>query len=147
MLVVVADKDPYVLDAARSALAGADSDVLTASDGPETVRLVRENLPDVVVVASSLGHMGGFALARDLKTFARAGEFPEPKIVVLLERQADTWLAAWSGCDTWATKPVEVGELRRMVREAAGLETQTSDGRPAPDVAHRSPDPGPSAAA
>lgn len=120
MLVLVADKDPYGLEAATSALRAPDVDVLTAMDGAEAMGIARDQLPEVVVVASSLGQMGGFALSRDLKTLAGAGAIPEPRILVLLERDADSWLAAWSGCDAWRTKPVESGELDRLVRELAG---------------------------
>jgi CheY-like chemotaxis protein len=79
--------------------------------------LARERSPDAVVVASSLGQMGGFAVSRELKTLAETGQVPEPKVVVLLEREADAWLAAWSRCDAWLTKPVDPNEVAYLVQE------------------------------
>lgn len=120
MRVVVADKDPYDLDAYRAALEAPDIKVVTAADGRELETLVREQLPEVVVVASSLGAMGGFAISRDLKTMAQAGEIPEPKVIVLIERDCDEWLARWSRCDAWRSEPIDGAELEELVRELAG---------------------------
>lgn len=127
MRVIVADKDPYDVDTYKASLEAPDVRVATATDGEDLMRLAREQLPDVIVVASSLGSMGGFAISRDLKTLATAGVIPEPKILVLLERDCDEWLARWSRCDRWLTKPVDSGELEGVVRELAGpREPQTA---------------------
>lgn len=125
MRILIADKDPYDLAAERSVLESLTTEVLTATDGREVLRLVAEHQPDVVVLASSLGQMGGFAVARDLKMFAeQRGAAPAPRIVVLLERQADGWLARWSRCDGYATKPVPAELLKALVegRERPGAE-------------------------
>jgi DNA-binding response OmpR family regulator len=117
MRVLVADKDPYDLEAYASAIEAPDVEVFTARDGDETIRLAHEHTPDVIVGNASLGRMGAFAISRDLKTMAGLGELPEPKIFVLLEREADAWLAAKSLCDLWRTKPIEPAEVERIVRE------------------------------
>lgn len=101
----------------RSGLEAADCEVVTATDGPVVVNLAGSRSPDAVVVGASLGQMGGFAVSRQLKTLADIGEIREPKVVVLLEREADAWLAGWSRCDAWLTKPVDVGELDAILRE------------------------------
>lgn len=120
MRVIVADKDPYDLEAYKAVLEAPDIRVTTTTDGRELMRLARELLPDVVVVASSLGQMGGFAASRDLKTLATAGVIPEPKVLVLLERACDEWLARWSRCDAWRSKPIPSGEVAELVGELAG---------------------------
>jgi CheY-like chemotaxis protein len=119
MRVLVADKDPYDVEALRTALQAPDLEVLSATDGAQALSLAREHVPDVVVAASSLGQMGGLALSRDLKTMAEAGTIPEPKILVLLERDADAWLANWSRCDLYRSKPIDPVEVERIVRELA----------------------------
>lgn len=123
-LVLLADKDPYQLEEMRSDLAGPDFEVVTAGDGRQVLALAAQRRPDIVIAAASLGQMGGFAIARELKMLAdRSGSPPPPAIAVLIEREADAWLAAWSRCDAWRTKPIDPDELRALVRELRSVAT------------------------
>lgn len=117
MLVVIAEKDPHELGALASAFESPDCEVVTCYDGRVAMSLARERSPDAVVVASSLGSMGGFAASREIKTSAEAGEHREPKVVVLLEREADAWLAGWSRCDAWLVKPVDPLDVADLVQQ------------------------------
>jgi DNA-binding response OmpR family regulator len=126
LLVVIGEKDPHELETLRNAFEAPDCEVLAAYDGTVVLGLARERSPDAVVVNSSLGQMGGLAVSREIKTLAHGGELREPKIVVLLEREADTWLAAWSQCDLYRTKPVDALEISELVRT---LVSQTEDER------------------
>lgn len=125
MLVVIAEKDPYDLEALRAAFEAPACEVLAAFDGNVALGLTRERSPDAVVLASSLGQMGGFAVSREIKTSAGLGEIPEPKVIVLLEREADVWLAGWSRCDAWLVKPVDPQDVADLVRRLS--ETQTAE--------------------
>jgi DNA-binding response OmpR family regulator len=115
VLVVIAEKDPHELQALQAAFESPDCEVVTAYDGEVVVALVRERSPDAVVVGSSLWQMGGLAAAREIKTSAEAGEHPNPVVVVLLERDADGWLAGWSRCDGWLVKPVDPLDVAELV--------------------------------
>jgi DNA-binding response OmpR family regulator len=115
VLVVIAEKDPHELESLRAAFEASDCEVLAAFDGKVAVTLARERSPDAVVVTSSLGSMGGFAVSREIKTSAEAGEHREPKVVLLLEREADVWLAGWSRCDAWLVKPVDPQDVAELV--------------------------------
>lgn len=121
MRILLADKDPYDLDSMRSELASPGTDVITTRDGREVVRLAAEERPDVVIVASSLGQMGGLAVARELKMLGdMMGADLAPRVIVLLERPNDKWLAEWSRADAWLVKPVDVEQLRELTLELAG---------------------------
>lgn len=117
MLVVIAEKDPHDLEALRAAFQAPDCDVLAAFDGTVALALAREHSPDAVVLSSSLGQLGGLATSREVKTSVQQGELPDPKIVVLFEREADAWLAGWSRCDAWLVKPVNPLDVADLVRE------------------------------
>jgi DNA-binding response OmpR family regulator len=126
LLIVLADKDPYDLDALRSALDAPGREIVTVADGGNVVILAAARAPDVVIVGASIGHMGGFAVSRELKTMADTGEIREPKVIVLIEREADAWLAGWSRCDTYLVKPVDPLDVDDLVRKLV------SEGAPAP---------------
>ncbi len=120
MLIVVADHDPYDLLALQAGLVSPDREVLVVEDGDNIVTLALARSPDVVVVGSSIGHMGGFAVSRELKMLSDTGTIVEPKVIVLLERDADGWLADWARCDAHLTKPVDPADVDRVVRELVG---------------------------
>jgi DNA-binding response OmpR family regulator len=117
LIVVVAEKDPIELNALRGALEAPDCEVLTATDGAVVVKLAEQHEPHAVVVAASLGRMGGFAVSRELKTMAEQERIREPWVVVLIEREADAWLAGWSRCDAWLVKPADPVDVADLVRE------------------------------
>lgn len=123
MRLIVADKDPFELEAMRQALESPDLDIVTATDGEEMLPKIMDDPPRVVVAASSLGQMGGMALSRELKMRHDRGQLPDIAVIVLLERRADAWLAAWSRCDAYLTKPVDLDELELLIREL-GSRTQ-----------------------
>jgi DNA-binding NarL/FixJ family response regulator len=81
---------------------------IEASDGLAGIRLARRDDPDVVVADEITSRAGAFALAKDLK-----GSLPpyRGRIVILLERTQDEWLARWSEADAWFAKPVNPFEL------------------------------------
>lgn len=117
MFIVIAEKDPHDLEALRAAFQAPDCDVLAAFDGSVALALAREHSPDAVVLGSSLGQLGGLATSREIKTSVQQGEISDPKIVILFEREADTWLAAWSRCDAWLVKPADPVDVADLVRE------------------------------
>ena len=120
MFIVLADKDPYDLQAVQAGLVAPAREVLIVEDGQNIITLAESRDIDVIVVGQSLGHMGGFAVSRELKQLAETGAIRAPKVVVLLERAADAWLADWSRCDAYLIKPIDVGALESLVDELAG---------------------------
>jgi DNA-binding response OmpR family regulator len=119
VLVVVADKDPYDLQALQAGLTAPDREVLVVEDGENVVTLATARHVDVAVVGASLGAMGGFAVSRDLKMHGDVGAIVAPKVIIMIERQADSWLAAWSRCDAYVVKPVDIVQLENLVSELA----------------------------
>lgn len=116
MLIVLGHKDPYELQALQAALVAPHREVLILPDGENIVTVAQSRSPDVVVVSQSLGQMGGFAVSRELKMLADVGAIREPKVVVLLERAADAWLARWSRCDAYVLAPHDSAEIDAVVQ-------------------------------
>ncbi len=120
MLIAIADKDPYDLQALHAGLTAPDREVLIVADGENVVTLAESRHVDAVVVGASLGHMGGFAVSRELKMLADTGAIVAPKVIVMIEREADSWLAHWSRCDAWVVKPLDVVALDNLLGELVG---------------------------
>ena len=97
-----------------------------------------ESTPDLVVLDLQIGNMGGIA---DVPAPApRGGRRPAPRVPVLmlLDRQADVFLARRSDADGWVVKPLDAFSLRkapprssRAAAEAAAERALVGDADPA----------------
>ncbi len=72
--------------------------------------------PDLVVLDLQIGNMGGVAASIDLRLEAEAGRVPETRILMLLDREADRWIARQARADAELVKPVQAFQLRRAAR-------------------------------
>ena len=74
----------------------------------------------VAVVDMQVGSMGGMAICRAIREARRLGSLPSVPVVLLLDRQADAFLARRAGAAGWLLKPFSPHQLRSAVSEAAG---------------------------
>ncbi len=89
-----------------------DLEFVEAADGVQGMALAWAERPEVVVADEIASRAGAFAIAKDLK-----GAIPPlpARIVILLDRPQDAWLARWSGADAWFDKPVNPFHLAEAV--------------------------------
>ena len=59
-----------------------------------------------------IGNMGGIAVAIDLRLEAGAGRVPDVSILLLLDREADRFLAKRADADAELVKPIDPATLR-----------------------------------
>jgi DNA-binding response OmpR family regulator len=57
--------------------------------------------------------MGGMAACMDLRLEYGAGRLPDVAVLMLLDREADVFLARRSDADGWLVKPLDAFRLRR----------------------------------
>ena len=104
---LIAEVDAAVVDdGTQLAVVRAGRDVLGA---------VEQLDPDVVLLDMQIGNMGGMAACRNLRLESGAGRIPEQRIVLLLDRAADAFLAASAAADAHLVKPLDALELQRAV--------------------------------
>ncbi|MCA1833995.1 MAG: hypothetical protein ABR548_10015 [Actinomycetota bacterium] len=115
MKVLVASVDPRTADLVRMAL-GPAFVVAEAADGLEARRMVAADAPALMIADETMEHYGAFGLLREI----RQGSANPPKMIVILERAQDTWLANWSGADRWLLRPVDAFALADAARELVG---------------------------
>ncbi len=116
-ILVVAD-EPWVFDHVRAAL-GDGSYALTESDDPHSVAgRVLEETPDAVVVDLQIGSMGGMAVTRAVRDAFATRDSSAPPVILLLDRDADAFLAGRSGAAGWVRKPFGSSDLRAAIAGA-----------------------------
>jgi DNA-binding NarL/FixJ family response regulator len=129
MKVLLISSDPMVRQtmalAARTAGRAARAErfeVLEAADGLRGIQLAWRHAPDIVVADEITSRAGAFALTMELK----GARVPfGGRIVILLERESDAWLAEWARADAWFVKPVDPFALAETLRTlVAGREEE-----------------------
>ena len=105
--MLVADA-PWVVNEVKAALAGEPWQFVEVSDPEKAVETVESSLPDAVLVDLQVGSMGGMAVTRAIRQSVEH----RPRIVMLLDRHADTFLARRAGADAAVVKPIDGFELR-----------------------------------
>ena len=114
--VVVAADGKWIRDQVRTALASSETQVVEVTRGQDVRSAVGEHAPDLVVLDMQIGNMGGVACAIDLHLESDAGRVPESKILLLLDREADRFLAKRAAADAELVKPLDAGTLRRTMK-------------------------------
>jgi DNA-binding response OmpR family regulator len=126
--VVVAADGKWIRDQVRTALASSDTEVVEVTRGQDVRAAVADHEPDLVVLDMQIGNMGGVAVAIDLRLEGAAGRIPDTSILLLLDREADRFLAKRGDADAELVKPVDPGTLRRTVEQLLAREVETVDG-------------------
>jgi len=101
-----------------AAALGGTHDVHRVREGAHVADAVSEVDPELVILDLQIGNMGGVATSLLIKQEARAGRLPAVPVLLLLDREADEFLASQSDADAWVTKPLNTLALRRV---ATGL--------------------------
>jgi DNA-binding response OmpR family regulator len=121
--VVVAADGKWIRDQVRTALASSDTEVVEVTRGQDVRAAVAEHAPDLVVLDMQIGNMGGVATAIDLHLESDAGRVPDSRILLLLDREADKFLAKRADADAELVKPLDAGTLRRTMKRLLGADT------------------------
>ncbi len=110
-VLLVADRTS-VIDRVHAALASADVVLIDHAEPNTAADTAYEFGVDRVLVDQQVGAMGAMAVARAVR--ARGGEDAIP-VTIILDRQADAFLARRSGAQNWVLKDDSVTELRAAV--------------------------------
>ncbi len=113
--IVIADDNAQNVELLEAYLAEVDCDIRTARDGEETLRIVDEFEPDLLLLDVMMPRLSGFEVARKLRS--------EPKtrdililMVTALNEASDFERGVQAGTDDFLTKPVNKVELLCRIR-------------------------------
>jgi DNA-binding response OmpR family regulator len=79
------------------------------------VEAAEKHPPEVVIIDMQVGSMGGMAVVRRLREAMAMGQIAPTRLVLLLDRSADRFLAHRAGADVGLLKPFTAQELRGAI--------------------------------
>ena len=113
--VLIADDEPHILLSLEFLLQRAGYETLTASDGLQTLKQVRELRPDIVLLDIMMPNHDGYEVCRAIKTDPELGGTP---IVLLSAKGQDVEVVKGLdlGAAAYVTKPFGNAGLLEVIR-------------------------------
>jgi two-component system phosphate regulon response regulator PhoB len=113
--IMVVEDEPAILELLRVNLADAGYDVHAATDAESAQRMLKQSLPDLMLLDWMLPGLSGLAFAKQLRADPRTRELP----VIMVTARTDeadkvAGLEAW--VDDYVTKPFSPRELKARVK-------------------------------
>ncbi len=135
-VVLLATDADHLHEEVDAALGDDATTVQRVRAGRDVLAAVKELDPDLVLLDLQIGNMGGMAVCMSLRLEEGAGRLKRRPVLMLLDRQADTFLARRADADGWLVKPLDAFRLGRATRAlldggtwAEGTAVVTREGR------------------
>ena len=114
--LLIASDAPWIVDEVRAGVDDGETTLRSVSAGLDVLGAVHERQPDLVVLDLNIGNMGGMATCLHLRLEESAGRLPHLPVLMLLDREADVFLAKRSDAEGWMIKPLDAFRIRKAVR-------------------------------
>jgi two-component system alkaline phosphatase synthesis response regulator PhoP len=113
--ILIADDNVQNVELLEAYLDELDCEVLRALDGEETLAVVRQHRPDLVLLDIMMPRISGFEICRQLKSDLATRHIPI-LMVTALNESGDVERAVQAGADDFISKPIYQKDLLHRVR-------------------------------
>jgi CheY-like chemotaxis protein len=124
--VLIADDNAQNVELLEACLATEDWETRTAADGEETLKLVRDWQPDVVLLDIMMPRISGFEVCKRLRADPTTRDIAV-LMITGLDQPSDMDKAVEAGTDDFVTKPIKKPELLQRVRALLGAKKNKRD--------------------
>ena len=121
--VLIATDSEAIRDELAAVIEGPGTKVRWVRSGHEVRPAIDLEPTDLVVLDNQIGAMGGIAVALELRLEIDARRLEGTKVLLVLDRRPDVFLARRSGVEGWLLKPLDPIRTRRAVRAVLRGET------------------------
>ena len=112
-VLLVTDAD-WVAAQCEAALSGRHT-LHRVRRGADTLEAIEQTDPGLVLLDLQVGNMGGMAACLAVRQEEDMGRLEPRPVIMLLDRDADEFLARRSSADAWLVKPIDPMRLARLV--------------------------------
>jgi DNA-binding response OmpR family regulator len=116
--ILLATDADWIVDEVTAALGGPHPSFTVCREGRAVTPVIAERRPDLVITDLQVGSMGGMAISLALRNDESLGTDDGIPILMLLDRQADVYLAQRSHANAWLIKPLDALRLKRAAMAA-----------------------------
>jgi DNA-binding response OmpR family regulator len=113
--ILIADDNAQGVELLEAYLADNDYDIRTAADGEETLALVRQWHPDLILLDIMMPKISGFEVCKRLRADPKSRTIAV-LMITALDQPSDIDRAVEAGTDDFVTKPINKSELLLRVR-------------------------------
>ena len=114
--ILLATDANWIHEAIDAALTDDNTQVLCISRGQDVLPAVHEIMPDLVILDMQIGNMGGMASCMEIRLDQSVDRLGPVPIMMLLDREADVFLAERCDADGWVIKPLDGLRLSRAAK-------------------------------
>ena len=128
--ILIATDADEVFDEVDAALGETGTTIARVHAGREVLPAVRELEPDLVVLDLQIGNMGGVATCLGLRNEESFDRIAPQNVIILLDRDADVFIARRADADGWLVKPLDALRLRTAAATVLAGERYSEGGTP-----------------
>jgi DNA-binding response OmpR family regulator len=118
-VLLVSDAD-WIIDEVAGVVVDEGTTLRTVRAGVDLLPAALDRTPDLVILDQQVGNMGGMAACLNLRLEEGADRLPHIPVLMLLDREADIFLAKRSQAEGWLVKPLDAIRLRKATRVLLG---------------------------
>ena len=118
--ILMVDDDPMILALMVKTLQAMGFEVLKGSNGQEALAIVKQTLPDLIILDQMMPKMDGIKACAFLKTDRRFLHIPVIMFTASAE-EADRKLSKEMGANDYCNKPLNVAELKEKIEKLLNI--------------------------
>lgn len=112
-VILVVDDISVNLDLIKAQLRDEPYEVRTATSGPEALKMIEQERPDMVLLDIMMPEMDGFEVLKNIRKNPATKTLPVVMLTALSEYEHQEH-AQGEGCDGYLTKPLIMSQLDAM---------------------------------
>lgn len=125
--VLIADDEPALRSLLKTNLSFEGFETLTASNGEEALRVIREEAPDVVLLDVMMPVLDGWQVLEEL---SKSDNRHTRVILVTAKADSEAQLQGWElGCDEYLTKPFDLDDMIERIVEVTDRDAASTEER------------------
>ena len=124
--LLIADDNQQNRELLEAYLVEEDYEIAMATNGQETLNMVSDRQPDLILLDIMMPRLSGYEVCQQLKDAAATTDIPI-LMVTALNEMGDIERAVAAGCDDFLTKPVNRLELTTRVKSLLKVRRLTDE--------------------